>query len=170
MIPQTIATWQTSTWKEELRDAVTDVAQLLELLHLKASDLDNPIVADSEFPLRVPMSFIRRMEPGNPKDPLLLQVLPQSLELEDHPGFDKDPLKEKDYNPAPGIIHKYEGRALLIATPVCAVNCRYCFRRHFPYSDNNPGKRQWAESLAHIAADPSISEMTICSIVAGFTS
>jgi len=161
MIPQTIATWQTSTWKEELRDAVTNVGDLLALVKVQPDDLDNPALAASPFPLRVPMSFIARMESGNPRDPLLLQVLPQQLEQREIPGFLADPLEETDYNPAPGVIHKYNGRALLITTPVCAVNCRYCFRRHFPYSENNPGKKQWQESLSYITRDETLSEVIL---------
>ena len=161
MIPQTIDSWQGFTWKEELRDAVSDVRQLLDMLDLRASDIAGGVTLASEFPLRVPASFIRRMEPGNPNDPLLLQVLPLAREAEPFPGFTGDPLRETEHNPVPGVVHKYHGRVLLIATPTCAVNCRYCFRRHFPYDDNNPGRRYWRESLAYIGADATISEVIL---------
>jgi len=161
MIPQTIATWQTSCWKEELRDAITDPLELLARLDISEVELKAPLLHTSNFPMRVPESFVRRMIPGDANDPLLLQVLPTERELTSGPGFTRDPLQEKDYNPIPGIIHKYNGRVLMVTTPVCAVNCRYCFRRHFPYGENNPGKRNWLNSLDYIANDQTISEVIL---------
>lgn len=151
----------TPLWKLELRNAVTSVETLLDMLSLTNSPIATQALLDSPFPLRVPLGFIKRMEAGNPDDPLLKQVLPVIDEEKIQPGFSTDPLAEKHYNPVPGIIHKYHGRVLLITTPVCAINCRYCFRRHFPYSDNNPGKQQWLASLAYISADSSISEVIL---------
>ena len=161
MIPQTIPTCQTPDWKDELRDAVTSVPDLLALLNLSPADFPGGLVIDSNFPLRVPLSFVRRMRRSDPHDPLLLQVLPLAAEEVAHSGFVADPLAERQYNPVPGVIHKYRGRALLVTTPVCAVNCRYCFRRHFPYADNTPGKRQWRQSLTYIAESPEISEVIL---------
>jgi EF-P beta-lysylation protein EpmB len=161
MITQTIATWQTSTWKDELREAITDVRELLDLLGLGDSDLSHRVQHAPPFRLRVPRGFVARMTCGDPDDPLLRQVVPLTDELAPTPGFSGDPLAESAYNPVPGIIHKYRGRVLLITTPVCAINCRYCFRRHFPYGENTPGRKQWRASLAYIAADPSISEVIL---------
>lgn len=165
-LPQTIATsaqnpWGNGSWKQELREAVTSVAKLLELLHLDKHPQAALALANSTFPVRVPMPFIRRMEVGNFDDPLLRQVLPVMAENHSSAGFVADPLREADYNPVPGIVHKYHGRVLLITTPVCAVNCRYCFRRHFPYGENNPGKRQWLQSLDYIRRDSSIREVIL---------
>jgi len=101
------------------------------------------------------------MEKGNPDDPLLRQVLPVSDETLNATGFVADPLEESRFNPVPGIVHKYRGRVLLITTPVCAVNCRYCFRRHFPYAENTPGKQQWLRSLDYIRADAAIREVIL---------
>jgi EF-P beta-lysylation protein EpmB len=154
-------TTRSPQWKIELREAVSDSQELLQLLNLEANALAAEVKPKNRFPLRVPRGFIARMEKGNPDDPLLRQVLPLISEDASLPGFNTDPLRENDYNPAPGVIHKYHGRVLLITTPVCAINCRYCFRRHFPYSDNNPGKRQWLESLAYIRSDASISEVIL---------
>lgn len=161
MIPQTIAAWQTSSWKDELREAVTDVGHLLEILGLSDSELSCKVTRSSHFPLRVPRSFINRMKPGDPEDPLLLQVLPLAREQEERSGFSKDPLQEQNFNPVSGIIHKYSGRALVVTTPACAINCRYCFRRHFSYSANNPGKKHWLNSLEYIAREKSISELIL---------
>ncbi len=148
-------------WKQELRDAVTRPEQLLAMLGLGDSQLAKQLADLPDFPLRVPMPYIRRMGHGDPNDPLLRQVLPLGKELLPAPGFDRDPLRESRYNPVPGIVHKYQGRVLLITSPACAVHCRYCFRRHFPYDDNNPGKEQWRQSLHYIARDPSISEVIL---------
>ncbi|TNF06456.1 MAG: EF-P beta-lysylation protein EpmB, partial [Gammaproteobacteria bacterium] len=112
-----------------------------------------------DFPLRVPMAYLHKIEKGNPHDPLLRQVLPLGTELLATPGYNNDPLEELNANPVPGLVHKYHGRVLLIVSPNCAVNCRYCFRRHFPYGDNKPGRSEWQQALDYIAADPSISEV-----------
>jgi EF-P beta-lysylation protein EpmB len=101
------------------------------------------------------------MQRGDPHDPLLLQVLPQAAELLATPGFSRDPLGEADANRHSGLLHKYEGRVLLIATQSCAIHCRYCFRRHFPYSDNRPGRAQWQETFDYIAADATITEVIL---------
>tara|TARA_R110000772_G_scaffold196899_5_gene307653 strand:- start:7470 stop:8297 length:828 start_codon:yes stop_codon:yes gene_type:complete len=101
------------------------------------------------------------MQKANPLDPLLLQVLPQANELTDYPGYTLDPLAEIQFNPIPGILHKYAGRILLMPTSSCAIHCRYCFRRHFPYSDNRPDKRQWLQSLQYIRDDSSIIEVIL---------
>jgi L-lysine 2,3-aminomutase len=112
--------------------AVRSTAELRTRLLLPA-DVGSNHTAD--FPVLVPESFLRRMQPGNPLDPLLLQVLPQSAELESPPGFVSDPVGDMAARRSPGLLHKYHGRALLITTSACAVHCRYCFRREYPYAD-----------------------------------
>lgn len=155
----TIPLQNQSSWQECLADLITDPIELLKILNLKPEQLDLSMDVLREFPLRLPRSFANRMEQGNPHDPLLLQVLPQQKELREYPGFVSDPLAEQQFNPMPGILHKYEGRVLLIPTSSCAIHCRYCFRRHFPYSENRPDKKQWLESLKYILADSSITEV-----------
>jgi len=150
-----------ASWQQQLSNAVTDFDELLSLLQLDPAQLAVPVSALRTFPLRVPRAFIARMRPGNPDDPLLLQVLPSAREEDDTPGYSNDPLSEANFNPAPGLLHKYHGRALLVTAPHCAVNCRYCFRRNFPYEQNTPGRRQWQDTLAHISADSSISEIIL---------
>lgn len=138
------------------------VSSYHELLHLL--DLgDSPLAAMDfpGFPLRVPRPYIARMEKGNPDDPLLKQVLPVAEETVAMAGYGEDPLEESSHNPVPGLIHKYFGRVLLVTSPACAIHCRYCFRRHFPYQDNNPGKGQWRRALDYIATDDSISEVIL---------
>jgi EF-P beta-lysylation protein EpmB len=101
------------------------------------------------------------MQKGNWYDPILRQVLPLGAETMSVPGYATDPLQEKTYNPVPGLLHKYHGRVLLTLTGVCGINCRYCFRRHFPYADNNPGQQGWHQALDYIKADPSIIEVIL---------
>ena len=101
------------------------------------------------------------MQSGNPLDPLLLQVLAVKEEVESVPGFVTDPVGEAKMNPLPGLIHKYEGRVLLTLTTACAINCRYCFRRHFPYQNNNPGRSGWQPVLDYIRQDSSIHEVIL---------
>jgi EF-P beta-lysylation protein EpmB len=146
-----------TAWQQALQHAVTDLNTLLRLLDIQPHEVQ----ADPTFPLRVPRSFIDRMEKGNPHDPLLRQVLPTRQENQRTPGFCHDPLNEKTANKIPGLLHKYHGRALLILNPSCAVHCRYCFRQHFNYHDNTPGLKGWEAALSYIANDPSIEEVIL---------
>lgn len=115
-----------------------------------------------DFPLKVPLAFARKMQAGNPKDPLLLQVLGSRSELLEAPGYSSDPVGETgEANPCSGIIHKYRGRVLLIVSSGCAINCRYCFRRDFPYAENQNSRREWRDALRYIAGDPDISEVIL---------
>lgn len=149
----------TDRWQQHLSNAISDPAQLVRLLELPESLIEPAQRAARQFPLRVPMPFIERMVKGDVNDPLLKQVLPLDAELEPVPGFTTDPLAEMQSNPHDGLIHKYQGRVLLITTGACAINCRYCFRRHFPYQDNKLGPEQWQAILDYINADPSIHEV-----------
>lgn len=152
---------QTESWQQSLANVIRDPQQLFELLELDLSQLPLAIAAAQDFPLKVPRGFAAKMEKGNWDDPLLKQVLPLGLELDYQPGFTTDPLEEATSNPCPGLIHKYHGRVLLIVSGGCAINCRYCFRRHFPYQDNNPSRAQWQQALKYIADDKSIKEVIL---------
>lgn len=147
------------SWQTALSNVITSVDELCAIL-----DLDSHLIfpgqqAHKLFPLRVPRCFVQRMEKGNPDDPLLRQVLPIAEELMITPGYTNDPLAEKAANPLPGLLHKYHGRVLLLVAGECAVHCRYCFRREFPYSENSPGTNGWNAVIDYIAADTSISEV-----------
>ncbi|HVS03363.1 MAG TPA: EF-P beta-lysylation protein EpmB [Thermoanaerobaculia bacterium] len=148
-------------WQRELRRAVATTGELLELLRLDPALLPAGIGAGRDFPLRVPRGFVARMRPGDPRDPLLLQVLPRGEELLAVPGFGPDPLQETRQSALPGLIHKYQGRVLLIASGACAVHCRYCFRRHFPYGDHQPWGEGWGEAIRYLAGDPSLREVIL---------
>ncbi|PCJ43409.1 MAG: EF-P beta-lysylation protein EpmB [SAR86 cluster bacterium] len=158
---KTIPLQNQNSWQDCLADLITDPKELLKILNLKPEQLDLSMDVLREFPLRLPRSFANRMQQGNPRDPLLLQVLPQQQELVDYPGFVSDPLAEQQFNPMPGILHKYAGRVLLMPTTSCAIHCRYCFRRHFPYTENRPDKKQWLDSLQYIRADSSLTEVIL---------
>jgi L-lysine 2,3-aminomutase len=156
------STSDNQSWQAQLREVVTDPAELLGLLQLTPADLGLARQACESFPLRVPRAFVSRMRPGDPADPLLRQVLASAEELLVTPGYSEDPLAETgEANARPGIIHKYQGRALLLVTGSCAVNCRYCFRRHFPYEENRNSREQWREALTYIAQDQSITEVIL---------
>jgi len=144
-----------------MRTPVREPARLIELLKLTGSGLQLPEKSLQEFPLKVPPGFIDRMQKNNPDDPLLRQVLPLALEDDDHPGFTRDPVGELARHPAPGLLQKYNGRALLITTGACAVHCRYCFRRHFPYGDENASTAHWKKALESLAQDSSINEIIL---------
>ena len=159
MIHGSLAPVESVSWQSLLARSITDPRQLLRRLQLDPALLDGAIAASADFPLRVPEPYLQRMQPGNPDDPLLRQILPLGEELLEHPGFIMDPLGEEQSNARPGIIHKYHGRLLLIVSGGCAVNCRYCFRRHFPYGDNNLSTEEWQQALDYIRQDQSISEV-----------
>lgn len=156
MIPRT-----TDGWQQQLSEAYTSVEDLFNYLEISGTLLQQARQASREFALRVPRDFASLMEKGNPEDPLLLQVLPREEELVEHPGFITDPVGDRDRVEAPGVLQKYGGRILLIATGACGVHCRYCFRRHFPYGESNAGRDQWAESLDLLSRTPETREVIL---------
>lgn len=151
----------TSQWQTDLANAVSDPAELLRLLELDASLLEPARAASREFPLRVPRSFVTRMRKRDPFDPLLRQVLPLGAELEPQPDFTHDAVGDLASRAEPGVLHKYHGRVLLITTGACAVNCRYCFRRHFPYAEESARAAGWQPALQYIRSDASIAEVIL---------
>ncbi len=160
MIPASVQPRQIpATWQQELAEAITQPAELAAALGLPLEAL--AALDGADFPLRVPRSFVARMRPGDPRDPLLLQVLPVAAERLEAPGYGPDPLQEHTAQRAPGLLQKYPGRALLIATETCAVHCRYCFRREFPYAAQHGEGGRWREALATIAADRSLEEVIL---------
>ena len=147
-------------WLKDLANGISEPSQLLSILGIDGSTAINALKIKSPFPLKVPMSFVERMEYGNPFDPLLRQILPLEQESEIHAGYSSDPLGEQD-NTQPSLLHKYKNRVLLILKGGCAVNCRYCFRRHFPYQDNKGTKSIWQNSIHYIAAHPELNEVIL---------
>lgn len=161
MIPATLSGRQRDSWQTELAQAISDPAQLLDALALDPALFPAGAAAAAGFRLRVPWAFVRRMRRGDARDPLLRQVLPIGAELADVAGFVSDPLGERAVNSVPGLLHKYRGRALLVTTGACAVHCRYCFRREFPYAAQSTDEGRWDAAIAAIAADRSIEEVIL---------
>ncbi|QMT61441.1 EF-P beta-lysylation protein EpmB [Legionella sp. PC997] len=147
------------SWQKNLAQGFASVTELLNFLELPLST--GNVHAEKQFSSRVPLGFAKRMQKGNPRDPLLLQVLATEDELQSNEEYSDDPLEERSSNPIRGLMHKYYGRVLLTLTGVCAVNCRYCFRRHFPYQDNNPGRNGFKAICDYIAQDASITEVIL---------
>ncbi|EMC7871761.1 EF-P beta-lysylation protein EpmB [Acinetobacter baumannii] len=153
---------QEQNWQSQLSDLITDPLELLNLLELSTDQLlSGAILASEKFKLRVPRAFVGKMNAKDPLDPLLLQVLPHHLELEEHPEFVTDPLGEEAANQLPGVLHKYKSRFLLTLTGACAVHCRYCFRRHFPYQENLPKNKDWLNIKNYIESNPDINEVIL---------
>lgn len=165
MIARSFDGWQSWSWQRQLSGAIRHLDELLALLGLDPAtappELAPALAASQSFPLRVSHSWLNRIRPGDWSDPLLRQVLPLATELDPWPGYSDDPLAERDSNPLPGLIHKYHGRVLLTVSSACAINCRYCFRRAFPYQDNRPGRDGWQAVLDYVARHPEIDEVIL---------
>ncbi|WP_237227986.1 EF-P beta-lysylation protein EpmB [Rubinisphaera sp. JC750] len=149
------------SWQQQLSRAIRDPAELLERLQLPADLLPAARSASDDFPLLVPESFLNRMQPGEPDDPLLRQILPVEQELQPKQGFTTDAVGDDAARIAPGLLQKYHGRALMITLGTCAVHCRYCFRRHYPYHDEPRSREQWQETLNVIAERPDLEEILL---------
>ncbi|MCC2525654.1 EF-P beta-lysylation protein EpmB [Vibrio coralliilyticus] len=147
-------------WLKQLANGISDPEKLLLQLEIDPSPWQSGFEARKLFAQRVPQSFVDRMEKGNPFDPLLRQVLPLSEEFDVHSGYSTDPLSEQD-NQIPGLLHKYRNRALMIVKGGCAINCRYCFRRHFPYNENKGSKSVWSQSLDYVRQHPELNEIIL---------
>lgn len=152
---------QPKSWQMLWREAVRDPRELLGILdlgHLAGQISDQ---AAAQFPLRVPRGFIAKMRRGDANDPLLRQVLPIQDEEQIVEGYGFDAVGDAAAKGGTGIIHKYHARALLITTGSCAIHCRYCFRRHFPYAEETAASQHWAEAIAYLKSDSSITELIL---------
>lgn len=162
--------YQEKNWQSQLNDLISDPDELLALLNLSASELKSQQLlsqhAHQQFKLRVPRQFVTKMQIGNAYDPLFLQVFPHHLEMQNiegqiQAGFSADPLGELEANTLPGMLHKYKSRILMTITGACAIHCRYCFRRHFPYQENLPKSRDWFAIEHYIRDHPEINEIIL---------
>jgi len=151
----------TKNWQQQLAEAFNNIEDLCRYLQLSPNDLPVSVTAAGDFPLRVPLSFAASMQKGNPHDPLLRQVLPIKDELTVYPGFNNDPVGDLPSAAKTGVLHKYHSRVLLINTGSCAINCRYCFRRNFPYSDLQLSKQNENAAIQYIQEDSSITEVIL---------
>jgi EF-P beta-lysylation protein EpmB len=152
---------QEDSWQGALANAIRDPLELLSLLDLTGDENIKQLYHPEKFKLLVPLSYIAKMKKGDWNDPLLKQVLPVQDETKSVAGFIADPVGDLDSVISSGVLQKYQGRVLLITTGACAVHCRYCFRRHFPYANSMPDKNKWQETLANISADESIHEVIL---------
>ena len=161
MIPQTHTLVTKQFWQQVLANSVSDPAELLAQLGLseRLTAIDGDIIR--QFPLRVTQSYIDKMRHGDPYDPLLRQVFPIIDEGYSKKDFVEDPVGDHLALTSPGILQKYQGRALLLTTGACAIHCRYCFRRHFPYGDSNPLASQWQQTVASLSNDSTINEVIL---------
>ena len=148
-------------WQQQLAAAFSNIDDLCRYLHLSLNDLPVSAAAAANFPLRVPLSFAACMQKGDPHDPLLRQVLPVKEELLAFPGFSNDPVGDLAAATQTGVLHKYHGRVLLINTGSCAINCRYCFRRNFPYADLQLSKQAENGGIRYIEENPDITEVIL---------
>ena len=161
MIQQKSVQSDYSSWQEALKKAITSPYELCDILHVSKTFIPGALEAGKIFTCKVPMSFVNRMKKGDPYDPLLRQVLPVQEELIEHSEFIDDPLGEKEATKLPGLLHKYNGRILITLAGACAVNCRYCFRRTFPYSEQVPGRSGLIKILEYIKQDSRIKEIIL---------
>ena len=150
-----------ASWQDAMRDAVRDVGELCRLVDLPEDFATTVKEAAQQFRLFVPRGFVARMRPGDAADPLLRQVLPLADEMAEATGFFTDPVDDEAAERQPGLLQKYHGRVLMIATGTCAVHCRYCFRRHFPYDEVPRSIKQWRAAIDEIAADDTLHEVIL---------
>ncbi len=151
----------TELWQQQLASAIRDPDQLLAYLNLNTLSILTDHNNANPFPCRVPHPYLARIKKGNPHDPLLRQVLPLSVENKPMPGYSLDPLQEMDASPTAGLLHKYHGRVLVTLTGACAIHCRYCFRRHFPYQTHSFNQPRWQAIVDYIQKDQSIHEVIL---------
>lgn len=152
---------RTGRWQDALRTAIRDPQQLIESLGLAPELLPAAKAAANAFGLFAPRGYVARMQYGDPHDPLLRQVLPLGMEMQPAAGFSRDPVGDDAAKLRPGLLQKYQGRTLLVTTGACAIHCRYCFRRHYPYSESPRSPEAWQPALEQIAADPTIDEVIL---------
>ena len=151
---------QHRNWQKVLQQASSSPEELLNKLNIEDPSLFSR-QANKDFPLRVPAGFINRMNQSDPDDPLFKQVWPSVAEQNEEAGFIEDPLNEVNRQVSPGLLHKYPGRVLLVLTGACAIHCRYCFRRHFPYSDSNPSGENLNKAIEYIQNETSVTEVIL---------
>ena len=156
---QTSSPIESTEWKGILADLITEPEELCQMLSLNALDREILKKSCAGFPLRVPRPYAARIKPADPLDPLLLQILPRAEELITGDASQLDPLQEQQFSPVSGLLHKYHGRVLIVLSGSCAIHCRYCFRRHFPYQDARIGKDEWQAILDYIQDDTSVTEV-----------
>ena len=149
------------SWQQELQSAFTDIHDLLIFLALDIEDLGLYYEAAKDFPLLATLSYVERIKKSDWNDPLLKQILPHPNELDGHINYHADPVGDAQASVSPGLLHKYYGRALLVTTGSCAIHCRYCFRREFPYSENSAHRSQLESIKQYLLDHPDVTEVIL---------
>ncbi|MDY6919093.1 MAG: EF-P beta-lysylation protein EpmB [Pseudomonadota bacterium] len=161
MITRSAPTWHTEDWQILLSGSIREPEALWRRLRLPPALLPAAWQGHQAFPVTVPEPYLEKIRPGEPDDPLLRQVLPVADETREMAGYVADPLQERQTRPRPGLLHKYQSRVLLVLSGACAVNCRYCFRRHFPYEDNRLSSGDFASISAYLQVHPEVNEVIL---------
>jgi len=151
----------TQSWQQAMRGAIRNSKDLCDRLQLNNETLRTSAEGETQFPVFVPLKFLSGMRLGDRNDPLLLQVLPREEETIVDPDFKFDPVGDSEVEKVPGLLHKYAGRVLLVLSGVCAVHCRYCFRRHYPYDTAPKSIERWLPALDYVRSDSSIHEVIL---------
>lgn len=146
-------------WAEAFKRAVRSGSELMQILGLPPENACS--AAEVDFPVFVPWEYISRIQPGRLDDPLLQQVMSVQQEITPVGSGLLDPVEDRAFQISPGLLKKYDGRALMIVSGACAVHCRYCFRRHFPYAEAPSNPSGWRQALQSIASDPSLCEVIL---------
>ncbi len=149
------------TWQESIKRAIRDPVELCQALDLPSETATSALRSSGSFGVFVPREFLLKMKRGDLNDPLLRQILPMPNELDPQPNFSDDPVGDGSAMLLPGLLQKYNQRVLLVTTGACAIHCRYCFRREFPYSETPPDIRHWMRAVKRIAKDTSIREVLL---------
>ena len=160
MITRTEEIRQTPVWQHAMASAIKSIDELLDIVQLSAAELNISEAARKQFSLRIPMAYVDNIRPGDPHDPLLKQILPVGEEMRTMENYLDDPVADLDAVAAKGLLHKYHGRVLIMTTAACAVHCRYCFRRHFPYQENR-SEKNWQEAADYIREHSDIHEVIL---------
>jgi EF-P beta-lysylation protein EpmB len=150
---------QKLSWQEALQQCITSLEELVELIPAAATHISTE--AQQAFPFKASRRYLGKIDPQDASDPLLLQILPQAIEMHANSSFSADPLEEHRYNPLPGLMHKYSSRVLITLVGSCAIHCRYCFRRHFAYENNRPGTQGLTAIYDYIHAHTEINEVIL---------
>lgn len=161
IIPRSIPSKNGEKDKNSHGVVIRDIANLYRRLKLPTEIPQSISAINDQFPLRAPLSFVKQIDPTNPADPLLRQILPDLVEQREVAGFSDDPVGDLNNNVNDGVIHKYHNRVLLTVTGACAIHCRYCFRRNFPYSSENPRRNNWEGAIDYIRQHPEIEEVIL---------
>src|SRR6187401_348218 len=102
----------------------------------KAADLADLERVAARYAIAVTPEIAALIDSEDPNDPIARQFIPDSLELEQEPGENADPIGDDAHSPVAGIVRRYPDRVLFKLVHVCAVYCRFCFRREMV----GPGK------------------------------